>query len=42
MEGFMLGTSLLSYLPLHKLALVRSKGLLGYIQSWWLEDKELK
>ena len=38
-EGVMIGNRLLGYLPLHLSALERSKGLMKWIESWWLKDE---
>ena len=40
-EGVMSGAKLLSYLPLHLSALDRSKNVLAWVKSWWLEDEKL-
>ena len=40
-EGVMQGEKMLSFLPLHKSAMERSDGLLGWIISWWPKEKEI-
>ena len=40
-EGVMSSDKLLSYLPLHLSALDRSKNVLDWVKTWWLEDEKL-
>ena len=39
-EGVMSSDKLLSYLPLHLSALDRSKNVLDWVKTWWLEDEK--
>ena len=40
-EGIMGGTGILNFIPLSQSALERSKGLFGWIQSWFCKDLKL-
>ena len=40
-EGFIQGTPMLNFLPMHKSTVERSEGLLSWIASWWLKDERL-
>ena len=40
-KGVMIRKQLLGYLPLHLSALDRSKKLMKWVKSWWLENEPL-
>ena len=40
-EGFIQGTPMLNFLPMHKSTVERSEGLLSWIAFWWLKDERL-